>query len=34
MKYVLLFCGSDEVAAAFAALTPDELRARYEQVGA
>ena len=34
MKYVLLFCGSDEDAAAFAALTPDELRARYEQVGA
>ena len=34
MKYVLLFCGSDEDAAAFAAMTPDELRARYEQVGA
>src|SRR6516225_2906555 len=27
MKYVLLFCGSDEDAAAFAAMTPDELRA-------
>jgi len=34
MKYVLLFCGSDEDAAAFAAMTLDELRARYEQVGA
>ena len=34
MKYVLLFCGDDEDAAAFAAMTPDELRARYEQVGA
>jgi hypothetical protein len=34
MKYVLLFCGSHEDAAAFAAMTPDELRARYEQVGA
>ena len=33
MKYVLLFCGDDEDAAAFAAMTPDELRARYEQVG-
>ena len=34
MKYVLLFCGSAEDAAAFAAMTPDELRARYEKVGA
>jgi hypothetical protein len=34
MRYVLLFCGSAEDAAAFAALTPDELRARREQVGA
>jgi hypothetical protein len=34
MKYVLLFCGTDEDAAAFAALTPDELRARYTEVGA
>src|SRR5690349_23613439 len=34
MKYVLLFCGTDEDAAAFAALTPDELRARYAEVGA
>ena len=34
MKYVLLFCGTAEDAAAFAALTPEELRARYAQVGA
>ena len=34
VKYVLLFCGSDADAAAFAALSPDELRARYAQVGA
>ncbi|MGN6794365.1 MAG: YciI family protein [Streptosporangiaceae bacterium] len=34
MKYLLLFCGSSEDAAAFEALTPDELRARYAQVGA
>ena len=34
MKYVLLFCGTAEDAAAFAALTPDELRARYAEVGA
>ena len=34
MKYVLLFCGTDGDAAAFAALTPDELRARYAEVGA
>jgi hypothetical protein len=34
MKYVLLFCGTDDDAAAFAALSPDELRARYAQVGA
>ena len=33
MKYVLLFCGSADDAAAFAAMTPDELRARYEKVG-
>ena len=32
MKYVLLFCGSAEDAAAFEAMTPDELRARYAQV--
>src|SRR5882724_9099192 len=34
MKYVLLFCGSDEDAAAFDAMSPDELRERYAQVGA
>jgi hypothetical protein len=34
MKYVLLFCGTAEDAAAFAALSPDELRARYAEVGA
>jgi hypothetical protein len=34
MKYLLLFCGSAEDAAAFEALTPDELRTRYAQVGA
>jgi hypothetical protein len=34
MKYVLLFCGTDTDAAAFAALSPDELRERYAQVGA
>jgi hypothetical protein len=34
MKYVLLFCGDDEDAAAFAALSPDELRARYAEVAA
>jgi hypothetical protein len=34
MKYVLLFCGTDEDAAAFAALTPDQLRERYAKVGA
>ncbi len=33
MKYVLLFCGSDADAAAFAALAPDELRPRYAEVG-
>jgi hypothetical protein len=34
MKYVLLFCGTAEDAAAFEALSPDELRTRYAQVGA
>src|ERR671938_2100627 len=34
MKYVLLFCGTDEGARAFAALSPEQLRARYAQVGA
>jgi hypothetical protein len=33
VKYVLLFCGTAEDAAAFEALTPDELRARYGEVG-
>ena len=33
MKYVLLFCGSDEDARAFEALSPDELRQRYAEVG-
>jgi hypothetical protein len=34
MKYVLLFCGDEQDAAAFAAMTPDEMQARYQQVGA
>jgi hypothetical protein len=34
MKYVLLFCGTEEDAAAFTAMTPDELRARYAEVAA
>ena len=34
MKYVLLFCGSAEDAAAFEAMSPDELRERYAEVGA
>jgi len=33
MKYVLLFCGTDEDAAAFAALSEAELSERYAQVG-
>lgn len=33
MKYVLLFCGSDEDAAAFAARSEAELSERYTQVG-
>ena len=33
MKYVLLFCGNDADAAAFAALPPEELRQRYAEVG-
>ncbi|SRR6266567_1053287 len=32
MKYVLLFCGDDADAAAFAALSPEELRQRYMEV--
>jgi len=34
MKYVLLFCGTNEDARAFAALSPKQLQARYAQVGA
>lgn len=34
MKYVLLFCGDEQDAAAFEALAPDELAARYAEVGA
>src|SRR5215813_11297867 len=33
MKYVFLFCGTAADQAAFDALTPDELRERYAQVG-
>jgi len=33
VKYVLLFCGTDEDGARFAALSPDELRAQYARVG-
>jgi hypothetical protein len=33
VKYVLLFCGTDADAAAFAALSPDQLRQRYAEVG-
>jgi hypothetical protein len=33
VKFVLLFCGSDEDAAAFAALSEAELAARYTEVG-
>jgi hypothetical protein len=34
VKYVLLFCGNDEDAAAFAGMSEPELRARYAQVAA
>jgi len=34
VKYVLLFRGTTEDAVAFAAMSPDELGARYAQVGA
>jgi hypothetical protein len=34
MKYMLLFCGNAEDAAAFEAMSPDELKARYAEVGA
>ena len=33
MKYVLLFCGTRADQQAFDALSPDELRARYAEVG-
>jgi hypothetical protein len=33
MKYVLLFCGTDEDARAFAELSPEALKERYAQVG-
>jgi hypothetical protein len=33
VKYVLLFCGTTADAAAFEALSPDELRQRYAEVG-
>jgi hypothetical protein len=33
MKYVLLFCGTQAGQAEFEALSPDELRARYADVG-
>jgi|SRR5579872_4561009 len=33
MKYVLMFVGTDEDAARFAALTPEQLRAAYAKVG-
>ena len=34
MRCVLLFCGSDDDARAFAPLTPDQLRQQYAKVGA
>jgi hypothetical protein len=33
MKYVLLFCGTDEDAARFAAMTPEQARQAYARVG-
>jgi hypothetical protein len=33
VKYLLLFCGTDEDAQAFAALSQTELKERYAQVG-
>ncbi len=33
MNYVLLFCGTTEDQVAFDAMSPDELRARYAEVG-
>jgi hypothetical protein len=34
MRYVLLFCGTDEDAKAFASLSPEQLQAQYAKVGA
>jgi hypothetical protein len=34
MKYLLLFCGSDDQAREYAALTPEQLGERFNQVGA
>ena len=34
MRYMLLFCGSDEDRRAFEAMSEDELRARYGEVAA
>lgn len=34
MKYVLLFCGTPDDAKAFEEMSPDELKARYAEVGA
>jgi hypothetical protein len=33
VKYILLFCGYEEDQRAFDALTPDELKRRYAEVG-
>lgn len=33
MKYILLFCGYEDDQKAFDALSPDELRERYAEVG-
>jgi hypothetical protein len=34
MRYVLLFCGTDEDARRFAELSPEQLREQYGKVGA
>src|ERR687884_602328 len=33
MKYILLFCGTEEDQAAFDALTPEQLQEQYARVG-
>ena|SRR5437016_8068099 len=33
MKYVLLFCGTNEDATRFAAMTPDQSRQAYAKIG-